>query len=212
MISRPVYHITHVDNLPHIIAAGRLYSDRLMTRMTQTRAAVVIGYDNIKQRRLNENGVGCHPGTMVGDYVPFYFCPRSVMLFVIWKRATGLTYRGGQEEIVHLVSDVALAVQASAGRPWAFSDGNAGTRYTQYCADLDQLDDFVDWNAVAEKYWSDPAVKERKQAEFLVHDFFPWSAFRRIGVQNSVVCEKVKRILVGTDHKPEVKIQAGWYY
>ncbi len=36
----------------------------------------------IKRRRVEELEVDCHPGTKVGDYVPFYFCPRSVMLFV----------------------------------------------------------------------------------------------------------------------------------
>ncbi len=36
----------------------------------------------IKRRRLFEIDVQCHPDTMVGDYVPFYFCPRSIMLFI----------------------------------------------------------------------------------------------------------------------------------
>jgi hypothetical protein len=36
----------------------------------------------IKQRRL-ALPVTCHPDDHVGDHVPFYFCPRSIMLFVI---------------------------------------------------------------------------------------------------------------------------------
>jgi hypothetical protein len=38
---------------------------------------------SIKRRRIEQLAVSCHPGTRVGDYVPFYFCPRSIMLFVI---------------------------------------------------------------------------------------------------------------------------------
>lgn len=39
----------------------------------------------IKRRRLEEIPVDCCSGRMVGEFVPFYFCPRSVMLFVIHK-------------------------------------------------------------------------------------------------------------------------------
>jgi hypothetical protein len=57
----------------------------------------------IKRRRVEELEVSCHPGTKVGDYVPFYFCPRSVMLYVIHRaNHPDLSYRGGQEPIVHL--------------------------------------------------------------------------------------------------------------
>jgi hypothetical protein len=55
--------------------------------------------------------VSCHPGTCVGDYVPFYFCPRSVMLYVISRRNhSSLTYRGGQAPIVHLETDLHAVV------------------------------------------------------------------------------------------------------
>jgi len=89
-----IYHITHVDNLPSIIAAGGLFSDALM--LAQGGPAAGIGMSKIKTRRL-ALPVDCHPGDKVGDYVPFYFCPRSIMLFVIHRaNHPDLTYRGGQ--------------------------------------------------------------------------------------------------------------------
>jgi hypothetical protein len=60
----PIYHITHVNNLPDIIAAGGLWSDRLVQ---QRGVNTVIGFDHIKQRRLEEIEVECRPGTRVGD-------------------------------------------------------------------------------------------------------------------------------------------------
>jgi hypothetical protein len=79
--SRPkIYHITHVDNLPAIISDGGLISDAAM--IARGGPATPIGMSKIKQRRLSLP-VHCHPGDHVGDYVPFYFCPRSIMLFVI---------------------------------------------------------------------------------------------------------------------------------
>ena len=55
-----------------------------------------IGMSAIKERRLGLPVV-CHPGDHVGGDVPFYFCPRSIMLFLI-NRANhpDLVYRGGQ--------------------------------------------------------------------------------------------------------------------
>jgi hypothetical protein len=49
----------------------------------QALPGTVIGMNNIKQRRLNELTLASHPGLHVGACVPFYFCPRSVMLFLI---------------------------------------------------------------------------------------------------------------------------------
>lgn len=74
--ARPkIYHITHVENLGEIVTDGGLLSDAAMiARGGPTQA---IGMSSIKRRRVEELVVGCHPGTRVGDYVPFYFCPRS---------------------------------------------------------------------------------------------------------------------------------------
>lgn len=80
--ARPqIYHITHVNNLLAIIAADALYPDTTM--IAKGGPAAPIGMSTIKQRRLSLP-VACHPGHSVGEYVPFYFCPRSIMLYVIY--------------------------------------------------------------------------------------------------------------------------------
>jgi hypothetical protein len=208
--TRPIYHITHRDNLAYIIEAGCLWSDRRLLTMQGGR--VVIGFDKIKRRRLQELGVSCHPATKVGDYVPFYFCPRSPMLYVIQKKNADLTYKGGQEEVLHLVSSVERAIEAADGRPWAFSDGNAGARYTRFSNDLDKIDDHVAWDAVNAKYWSDPVVKEHKQAEFLLYESCPWTAIQEIGVINQSVAEAVEGVLASAAHQPRVLVKPDWYY
>ena len=88
-----IYHIVPVDNLASIVANGGLIPDAAMT--ARGGPPVTIGMKTIKQRRLHLP-VTCHPGTHVGDYVPFYFCSRSVMLYVIHRgNAEGLNYAGG---------------------------------------------------------------------------------------------------------------------
>jgi len=50
--------------------------------------------------------VKCHPGTKVGQYVPFYFCPRSIMLYILHRgNHPDLDYREGQGPILHLQAD-----------------------------------------------------------------------------------------------------------
>ncbi len=95
-----LYHITHVDNLPAILTAGGLWSDAVM--MAQGGPSATIGMGGIKQRRLGL-AVRCYPGDKVGDYVPFYFCPRSIMLYLVYcANHPDMTYRGGQGPILHL--------------------------------------------------------------------------------------------------------------
>lgn len=207
---RLIYHITHIDNLPGIIADGCLWSDERV--MARTNQRTVIGYDTIKQRRMTELRVSCHPDTFVGQYVPFYFCHRSPMLYVIHKRNSDLTYRSGQDRIVHLVSKIGAAIQAHPGRAWAFSDGNAGARYARFCNDLTQFDEYVDWRAVEARNWSDPTVKERKQAEFLVYDSFPWTSIIGIAVIRQDIASEVQSILKDADHQPDVRVKRNWYY
>ncbi len=76
-----IYHITHWTNLSSILMDEALFSDAVI--LSRNRSHYAIGMGKIKRRRLEELEVTCHPGTKVGEYVPFYFCPRSIMLYVI---------------------------------------------------------------------------------------------------------------------------------
>ena len=74
--------------------------------------------NNIKRRRLTK-ALNSYPDLHVGDCVPFYFCPRSVMLYVIhMTNHPELTFRGGQDEIVHLEADLRETIAAAdANKP-----------------------------------------------------------------------------------------------
>jgi len=206
-----IYHITHVDNLASIVRDGALFSDARMIARGGPDAA--IGMSTIKQRRLSLP-VDCHVGTRVGEYVPFYFCPRSVMLYLIHRgNSPELAYRGGQGPIVHLESDLndVIAWADGAGRRWAFSLSNAGARYAQFRRQSDHLDQ-IDWAAVAANDWQAPEIKEGKQAEFLVHGSFPWTLVARIGVASGGIRNRVLAAMEGASHQPRVGIAPGWYY
>ena len=210
--ARPkVYHITHMDNLPTIVGDGELLSDAAM--IAKGGPAQPIGMSGIKRRRVEELEVDCYPGTKVGDYVPFYFCPRSVMLYVIHcANHVELTYRGGQDPIVHLEADVQQVVSwADANQVrWAFSLSNAGARYTEFRSNLKSLAQ-LDWNAIAARDFRHPDVKERKQAEFLVHGDFPFMLIERIGVRTQAIGTRVMQALGGR-YQPQIDVVPQWYF
>jgi len=210
--ARPkIYHILHVDRLASVVANKRLYSDAAIR--ARAGAGTVIGMQGIKDRRLTLP-VTCHPKTHVGDYVPFYFCPRSIMLYLLHMgNAPGLDYRGGQVPIVTLEADLHTVVERAdkVGRRWAFSLGNAGANYQSFRKDLSQLSD-INWTAVQATDFRSSDVKEGKQAEFLVHERFPWSLVERIGVRTIDMQKRVREILDGADHMPPVQVRTDWYY
>lgn len=206
-----VYHITHIDNLAGILRDGALLSDAAMTN--RGGPSSVIGMSGIKARRL-QLLVYCHAGTKVGEYVPFYFCPRSIMLFVIHKgNHPNLAYRGGQGAILHLEADVLriIAWASSIGRKWAISLGNASTRYARFECTANALG-LLNWQAIANNDFTDPDVSEGKQAEFLVHESFPWTLVDRIGVQNQRMRQRVRQVVQSSSHRPSVDVLPSWYF
>ena len=204
-----IYHIVHVDRLPSIVSDSFLWSDGEVQR--RARPGTTIGMSTIKQRRLS-NSLESYPGLLVGDCVPFYFCPRSVMLYVISQRNhPQLAYRGGQDPIVHLEADLREVVDwaDAEGRRWAFTLSNAGSRYFEDRSDLAQLDE-IDWKAVRARDWR--GCKDRKQAEFLVEREFPWMLVRRIGVRSQDIYEQVRQAIQPATHQPNIQIIRQWYY
>lgn len=204
-----IYHITHVDNLPRIVAEGGLWSDAAILQRGGPTA--MIGMGKLKRRRLEELAIDALGGVMVGECVPFYFCPRSVMLFLIHQRNPEVAFKGGQGPIVHLEAELheALAWATAQGQPWAFSLSNAASRYTEFRTDAGQLHE-IDWAAVAASNWA--GRQDKKAAEFLVKDFFPWELFRVVGVQSAQMVEQATRALQGASHQPLVQYRPGWYY
>ena len=148
-----IYHIVHVDRLPSIISDRCLWCDREISRRNS--GGTAIGMTKIKARRL-QTALNSYPDLHVGDCVPFYFCPRSVMLYMFYmNNHPEITYQGGQGPIIHLVADFMRVIQwaNSNKRRWVFTDSNAGSYYFNDYTNLKQLN-AIDWNAVNAVSWS----------------------------------------------------------
>jgi hypothetical protein len=134
-----IMHFTHVKNLQGILAAGCLQADSLVDRSSALKVEAADLEIKAVRRRVQ---VPLAPYGCVADYVPFYFAPRSPMLY---KLANGgvPNYTDGQDPLVYLVSSAETV--AASGAPFLFSDGNCASAATH---DLTLLGSAVDWDVM----------------------------------------------------------------
>lgn len=200
-----IYHITDITNLDGILTEGDLLSDALLRKGTTP--PTEIGYANIKERRLTQYRIACCDNRFVGEFVPFYFCPRSPMLWTINAGNTGRE-PGCQKTILHLVSTVQHGYNLR--RSWAISDGNAGSHYTTFSNDAGALNG-VNWDIVKSWSWKGDRL-HIKATEFLVADRFPVSALIGIGCHNDNTAQAAREIVQRHSLNIPVKVIPNWYY
>lgn len=206
-------HFTHIDNLPRILKAGKLFSDASVGPQLATNVGAV----EIKARR-RQRAVPCPPGGFVADYVPFYFAPRSPMMYRIacdHRDGKAGCYPGGDDPLVYLVSTVE-SVHA-AGLDWVASDGNCAVGLTTFSTKLDELAALVDWPLLQADIWrnipEDMDRMRRRAAEFLVHREFPLNLLIGYAVRTEERQEQVRQVLRDAGIiEPYVRVRPGWYY
>lgn len=168
----------------------------------------------IKQRRLT-NYLKSYPNLTVGQCVPFYFCPSSVMLYVInCKNNQELSYKGGQENIIHLVFDLnkVLDWAKTKGLRSCYTTSNAGSCYFEDFSDFSQITNMIDWGSVKAIDWHQETIKEGKQSEFLIENRISTKLIEYIGVYDSNVCIQVNNILNNFGMSQIAEQRSDWYY
>ena len=205
-----IYHIVHVDRLKSIVSEGCLWCDaEVQYRRTD---GTTIGMHDIKRRRLEFLTLSNYPDLYIGECFPFYFCPRPIMLYMIYKGNTiNLDYREGQDEIIHLQADMYNVIKWAnkKGHRWAFTLSNAGSNFFEDRCNIESLHE-VDWDAVNARDWRN--CKDEKQAEFLVENSLPWKLIEYIGVYKWSVYKRANENISNNDHHPPIEIRKDWYY
>lgn len=200
----PLFHFTHIDHLPTIAQKG-LQCDSVVQGTGYLQQEV--GNRDIKERRRIRE-VPIQPGGVVADYVPFYFAPRSPMMFAI-HMGNVPTYHAGCDDIVYLCSTLGRVL--STGSAVLLTDRNAVLAHASFTYRADDLE--IDWPLMGERYWSDtaeyPDRRERRMAECLVHEFVAPDAIEYLAVKSSGIARRVTR-LVGSTWP--VLVRPDWYF
>jgi hypothetical protein len=212
--SARIYHFTHLDNLPSIVAAAGLAAGSVRQRADVT---TDVGDADVKAAR-RRRVVPVLPGGTVADYVPFYFAPRSPMMYrIACDHRDGVPgrYSGGDDPLVYLVSSVDRVL--ATGLAWVASDGNAAAAVSRFTNRADDLATFVDWPLMAQTIWSnteaDPDRQRRRMAELLVHQELPLTAVLGFATRTGEQAQEVRAILsrLGEPNR-YVAVRAAWYY
>lgn len=202
-----IMHFTDVDNLPGIVAKSGLLADAAISGDGGPTHECADA--SIKARRKTMP-VDLDPYGVISDYVPFYFAPRSPMMYRIWRGGVA-SYQRGQEKLVYLVSSVEAVV--SCGLAWIGSDGNCATSVTNHYNKFEELLQAVDWPLMEEQYWAntveDGDRMRRRQAEFLIHRFAPIDCIEYAVAKSDPIAQQAKSAL---GHVIPVTVQPSWYY
>lgn len=199
-----------LENVGCVLDQGHVNCDRIVRQ--EQRLRVECGDVEIKERRRSRK-VGAPPGGVVADYVPFYFAPRSPMLYKINKGSVP-TYDEGQDPLVYLVTTPRTV--HSANRSTLFSDGNCAADITAFANSPTELETHVDWAVMRAERWNntpeDPDRMRRRMAEFLVHESLPLSCVHMLATRTAARAERVRELLRARGCRIEVVVRDAWYY
>lgn len=69
----------------------------------------------------------------------------------------------------------------------------------------------ADWASVGNPDFRSPIVTERKQAECLLYESFPWELIEKVGVSSVAVQTHVQQALANRSHRPPADLDSTWY-
>lgn len=181
------FRITHINNISHIAKCGIVKA----TSPLHDKNYQPIGDSQVINLRKGKVINGYH----IGDYIPFYFGPRSPMLYVIQHGYNGVQHVE-PEKIVYCV--IKLDDLIADGIECLFTDGHALSFLTSfYTKDyLVNINSIVNYKDVYSSQWNlegDRDLKRRKEAELLIKDDLPAKYIKGYVVYN----EKAKQTLIG---------------
>jgi ssDNA thymidine ADP-ribosyltransferase, DarT len=204
-----VVHFTRVEHVADIIEHGLLSDNEAQARGLMR---IEVGNTSIKERRRRRL-IAIPPGGAVADYVPFYYAPRSPMMYAI-HCGNVPTYKDGCERIVYLVSS--LERLAEHGLQVLMTDRNAVLEFAEVKDFARGVpEDFIDWDLMKTTYWNDtdqfPDRKERRMAECLAYPRVPWDAVEQIVTKSPAVRDELESGIAGAGDTPII-VRPQWYF
>lgn len=197
------FRITHIDNIQHVAQYGIVRANSPLRNPN----FVSIGDRQIIKIREEETSQGYR----LSEYIPFYFGPRSPMLYVIQNGYNGVS-KIEPEKIVYCV--IKLEDLINSDIDCVFTDGHAISNLTRYYGKdkLQHIDNIIKYEDVFSKFWNSEAdrdLKRRKEAELLVKNDLPVKFVRGYAVFN----DKAQQDLMDMGIPQEqIVIKRGFYF
>lgn len=204
---RLIYRIFHRDNIRWLVRKGI----PCRNHPEQDPGFINIGNRDLISKRSTRQ-IPVAPGGTLSDYVPFYFCTHSVMLFNLHTgRVEGVDVR--QSEIVYAVSSIERL--QSLRLPFLFTDRHAyveGAVFSGNPRDLETLD----WPLIKSRDFKrdpeDPTKLERRAAECLVHRHVPLEALLGLACLDEETRARIQAVLQEVGSSLPVRSKPDWYF
>jgi len=202
-----IFRITHRANVPWILQNG--IHCRCSTVVDPE--FISIGNPELIEKRRNRT-VPIAPAGTLENYVPFYFTPKSPMLYNI-RTGYGITKRPN-EDIVILVSS--LPAMKQHGVDYVFTDRHASLQTASFFCDEGDLDKAVDFPLLQSADFTrdaeHPGRFERYQAEALAYDFVPTGALLGLACYTSIIKHDLDVTRSGPGADVKIVVRADWYF
>jgi hypothetical protein len=203
------YRISHIQNIHHILANG------LCTKHHPKANPNFIGIGNEEIIDIRDDTpVRIDNYGNIGEYVPFYFTPKSMMLYniVTGYREPVVKKRAKRDIIVIrcLIEDL-----SKVGK-FFFTDGQANvlklTSHYKNLADLNK----IDWTIIQQSDFrrdaADTDKTRRYQAEFLVYEHVPAKHIESIHVYDDNAATFVRIEIAKTDLLIPVHVTTAYFF
>lgn len=191
--SQRIYHVTHIDNLASIIAAGAINADTLLDE----RPAVDVSSE---ETRAHRRAVEVLEHTHVADYVPFFLSPHSARWADLRDGATGPHW--SKDARATVAGDYVLLV-GSLAKAHVLTDGDASHLLTRFAATPDTFG-----RALVRLLKDELALSS---AEALVAKSFDLDSVAVIGVSNMTMRKRVRALFEGSGFDPKVAVYPPWF-
>ncbi|WP_460971565.1 DUF4433 domain-containing protein [Spirosoma migulaei] len=166
--------MTHIENTPHTLKYGITHksSSNANPNFITIGDLSLIDTRNNKQVKVdNGNFLDLNaPKIMLGSFIPFYFCVRMPMLYVMQNGGNFAEKATPPQDIIYLACSLINIINSKI--TYYFSDGHATDNLTSFYdkTKIHDLPSIIDWNSIKSSYWGGQEnlnIKRKKQAEFL---------------------------------------------
>lgn len=157
--------MVHIENIPHVLTYGFVHKDSPNANPNY----IPIGDQSVIDVRKTKCLQG---GGVIDAYIPFYFGPRSPMLYVIQHGYNGVK-QYEPEDLVYCVVNIRDLIESNVD--CIFTDGHALNFLTNTYQkeSLTRINEIISFSDVYTRYWIDEGdrdLKRRKEAELLIKD------------------------------------------
>ncbi len=192
----PACHMTHIDNVPSILAATELRS------YNQMRGQSYYNLANEDVQFGRSAKVIPITGRALHDYVPLYFGNRTPMVAVNQTSNENLVF-------------IRFSLNLLANNGVVITDGNARSSATQFRSFTQLSDlDFINPKAInSVKYAHSPELKRQKQAEILVPERLSLDHALEFICYSTSAQQRLLVMFVGCGKKFKICVSPGnWYF